>query len=110
MVQEGSYIGKDGKVRTMGDILLSNNPFYSRYSQAVKLTNEQRTTANLQGVGRLRDLREAAALSPDLAKVLLAYTKAETKAQQKALLDNLVDNWAKTDPNYSVGSKIFLLV
>ena len=105
LAQEGSYIGKDGKVRTMGDLLLSNNPFYSRYSQAVKLTNEQRTTANLQGVGRLRDLREAAALSPDLAKVLLAYTKAETKAQQKALLDNLVDNWAKTDPNYSVGSK-----
>ncbi|MCL9779009.1 calcium-binding protein [Neisseria subflava] len=105
LVQEGSYIGKDGKVRTMGDLLLSNNPFYSRYSQAVKLTNEQRTTANLQGVGRLRDLREAAALSPALAKVLLAYTKAETKAQQKALLDNLVDNWAKTDPNYSVGSK-----
>ena len=105
LAQEGSYIGKDGKVRTMGDLLLSNNPFYSRYSQAVKLTNEQRTTANLQGIGRLRDLREAAALSPALAKVLLAYTKAETKAQQKALLDNLVDNWAKTDPNYSVGSK-----
>ena len=105
LAQEGSYIGKDGKVRTMGDLLLSNNPFYSRYSQAVKLTNEQRTTANLQGIGRLRDLREAAALSPALAKVLLAYTKSETKAQQKALLDNLVDNWAKTDPNYSVGSK-----
>ena len=97
--------GKDGNVRKMGDLLFGNNTLYSRYSQSVNLTDEQRAAANLQGIGRLRDLREAAALSPALAAALQAYTKAETKVQQKALLDDLVDKWAQTDPNYSVGTR-----
>ena len=105
LAQEGSYTGKDGNVRKMGDLLFGNNTLYSRYSQSVNLTDEQRAAANLQGIGRLRDLREAAALSPALASALQAYTKAETKAQQKALLDDLVDKWAQTDPNYSVGTR-----
>ena len=105
LAQEGSYTGKDGNVRKMGDLLFGNNTLYSRYSQSVNLTDEQRAAANLQGIGRLRDLREAAALSPALAAALQAYTKAETKAQQKALLDDLVDKWAQTDPNYSVGTR-----
>ncbi|MCL5891525.1 hypothetical protein M5033_11130, partial [Neisseria meningitidis] len=41
------------------------------------------------GIGRLRDLREAAALSGDLANMLKAYSAAETKEAQLALLDNL---------------------
>ena len=105
LAQEGSYTGKDGNVRKMGDLLFGNNTLYSRYSQSVNLTDEQRAAANLQGIGRLRDLREAAALSPALAAALQAYTKAETKVQQKALLDDLVDKWAQTDPNYSVGTR-----
>ncbi|MFC2541395.1 calcium-binding protein [Neisseria sicca] len=105
LAQEGSYTGKDGNVRKMGDLLFGNNTLYSRYSQSVNLTDEQRAAANLQGIGRLRDLREAAALSPALAAALQAYTKAETKAQQKALLDDLVDKWAQTDPNYSAGTR-----
>ena len=105
LAHEGSYTGKDGNVRKMGDLLFGNNTLYSRYSQSVNLTDEQRAAANLQGIGRLRDLREAAALSPALAAALQAYTKAETKAQQKALLDDLVDKWAQTDPNYSVGTR-----
>lgn len=58
---------------------------------------------NLQGIGRLRDLREAAALSPKLAEVLAAYSKAETKAAQKALLPELINEWAKTDPQFGTG-------
>ncbi|MDO4908134.1 hypothetical protein [Neisseria sp.] len=62
--------------------------------------------ANVQGIGRLRDLREAAALSPKLAEVLQAYSQAETKAAQKALIDQLVAEWAKTDPRYG-GNIVF---
>ena len=50
----------------MGDVLLANDTLHSRYIDKVKLNEDQANTPNLQGIGRLRDLREAAALSPKL--------------------------------------------
>ncbi|WP_158087946.1 calcium-binding protein [Neisseria dumasiana] len=103
LAQKGSYTLSDGQTREMGDVLLANDTFHSRYIDAVKLTEEQMQSPNLQGIGRLRDLREAAALSPKLAEVLAAYSKAETKAAQKALLPELINEWAKTDPQFGTG-------
>ncbi|WP_373752485.1 calcium-binding protein, partial [Neisseria weixii] len=97
------YTLSDGSKREMGDLLLANDTLHSRYTDSVALTEEQMQAANLQGIGRLRDLREAAALSPDLAETLKAYSNAETKAEQQALLNKLVQEWAKTDPDYHVG-------
>ncbi|OSI07143.1 adhesin, partial [Neisseria animaloris] len=67
LVQKGSYTLSDGQTREMGDVLLANGTLHSRYIDAVKLTEERMQTANLQGIGRLRDLREAIGLSPKLA-------------------------------------------
>ncbi|WP_143824231.1 calcium-binding protein, partial [Neisseria canis] len=106
IAQKGSYTLADGQTREMGDLLLAADHLHSRYSDSVKLTEEQMQAANLKGIGRLRDLREAAALSPKLAEVLAAYSKAETKTDQQALLDTLVGEWAKTDPRYG-GNIVF---
>ncbi|WP_107688895.1 calcium-binding protein [Neisseria wadsworthii] len=106
LAQKGSYTLSDGQTREMGDLLLAADHLHSRYSDSVKLTEEQMQAANLKGIGRLRDLREAAALSPKLAEVLAAYSKAETKTDQQALLDTLVGEWAKTDPRYG-GNIVF---
>ncbi|MBF0804236.1 MULTISPECIES: calcium-binding protein [unclassified Neisseria] len=104
IAQKGSYTLSDGRKREMGDLLLAADHLHSRYADPVKLTEAQMQAANLQGMGRLRDLREAAALSPKLAEVLAAYSKAETKAEQLALMDALVGEWAKTDPRYHSGA------
>ena len=44
----------------------------------------------------VRDLREAAALSPELASVLQSYASATTKAEQTALLGELLNQWGAT--------------
>lgn len=103
LAQKGSYTLSDGQIREMGDVLLANDTLHSRYIDKVKLNEDQANTPNLQGIGRLRDLREAAALSPKLAEVLAAYSKAETQAAQKALLPDLMNEWAKTDPQFGTG-------
>ncbi|ROV51900.1 hypothetical protein, partial [Neisseria chenwenguii] len=54
--------------------LLAADHLHSRYADSVTLTEEQMQAANLQGIGRLRDLREAAVLSPELASALTAYS------------------------------------
>ena len=100
LAQEGSYTTTDGQTRQMGDLLLANDPLFSRFNDHVELTAEQRQNPNLSGIGRLRDLREAAALSPALDAVLRQYAAAETKEQQTALLAQLAAEWGKTDARY----------
>ena len=100
LAQDGSYTTTDGQTRQMGDLLLANDPLFSRFNDHVELTAEQLQNPNLSGIGRLRDLREAAALSPALDAVLRQYAAAETKEQQTALLAQLAAEWGKTDARY----------
>ncbi|HFC7413422.1 TPA: calcium-binding protein, partial [Neisseria meningitidis] len=100
LAQQGSYTKTDGTTAKMGDLLLAADNLHSRFKDKVELTAEQAKAANLAGIGRLRDLREAAALSGDLANMLKAYSAAETKEAQLALLDNLIHKWAETDSEW----------
>ncbi|MCG7657596.1 calcium-binding protein [Neisseriaceae bacterium CCUG 44465] len=107
IAQLGSYTKTDGSTAQMADLLLANDHLYSRFADRIELTAEQSQAANLSGIGRLRDLREAAALSGDLAAALRVYSQASTKQEQLALLDNLVHEWAETDPQW--GKREFAL-
>ena len=100
LVQSGRYTTTNGQTHQMGDVLLSNNAFVSRFTEWVKLNDEQRRLPDKRGSGRLRDLREAAALSPALDAMLRQYAAAETKEQQTALLAQLAAEWGKTDARY----------
>ena len=100
LVQQGSYTKTDGTTAQAGDLLLAADNLYSRFKDKVELTAEQAKAANLSGIGRLRDLREAAALSGDLANVLKVYSAADTKEAQLALLDSLIHEWAETDSEW----------
>ncbi|MDH2496880.1 hypothetical protein QDR31_17570, partial [Acinetobacter baumannii] len=106
LAQTGSFETLDGQSHIMGDVNFSFNSIYSSFNNAIELTAEQQQAANLQGVGRVRDLREAAALSPELAETLKNYSNAETKAEQYDLLDQLILNWAKTDPDYKEANEL----
>ena len=53
----GSYTKTDGTTGEMGDVEFAANRLYSRYTDTIELTPEQLKAPNLQGVGRLRDLR-----------------------------------------------------
>uniref|UniRef100_UPI0034DFF0FA calcium-binding protein n=1 Tax=Snodgrassella gandavensis TaxID=2946698 RepID=UPI0034DFF0FA len=101
LAQTGSFETTDGSVHAMGDVNFEYDPSHSAYIDHIELTEEQMQLANLKGVGRLRDLREAAALSENLTAVLKAYSEADTKQKQLALLDKLILEWAKTDPKFN---------
>lgn len=101
--QLGSYTKTDGSTAQMGDAWFAADKLYSRFIDKIDMTAEQAQAANLSGIGRLRDLREAAALSPNLAHILKAYSQADSKATQQALLPELINEWAKTDPQYGGG-------
>ena len=66
----GSYTDSEGKEHLMGDLLFDSNPMISRFTDKIALSAEQQQAPNLRGMGRLRDLQEAAAKSSDLAETL----------------------------------------
>ena len=98
LAEVGSYTDEDGNEHIMGDLRLAADRLHSRYSKSIALTDEQQQEVNLRGSGRLRDLREAAARSSELAEVLQQYKNAATKEEQLALRDKLLKAWADTDP------------
>lgn len=100
LAQIGSYETTDGQTRVMGDVNFEHKPVFSEYAEEVKLTEEQKQAPHLKGTGRVRDLRDAAALSQNLAAVLQSYAQAETRSEQLALLDKLLQEWAKSDPQF----------
>ena len=85
LAEVGSYTDEDGNEHIMGVLRLSADRLHSRYSNSIPLTDEQQQEVNLRGSGRLRDLREAAAQSPELAEVLQQYKNAATKEEQLTL-------------------------
>ena len=101
LAEEGTYTDSDGNEKQMGDLNLAADHFHSRFSDSVPLTDEQQQAPNLRGSGRLRDLREAAAQSPDVAAALQAYANAQTKEEQLALRDQLLRAWAGTDKRFT---------
>ena len=101
LAEEGTYTDSDGNEKQMGDLNLAADHFHSRFSDSITLTDEQQQTPNLRGSGRVRDLREAAAQSPDVAAALQAYANAQTKEEQLALRDQLLRAWAGTDKRFT---------
>ncbi|MFA7061571.1 MAG: calcium-binding protein, partial [Pedobacter sp.] len=97
----GSFTRTDGSTSTMADINFTQDNFHSEYVDHIDVPEALQDLPSLHGMGRLRDLKEAATLSPALANVLTQYAAAETRTEQKALLGQLLFEWAKTDPSYS---------
>ena len=99
----GSYVRSDGSSgevgnvsAEMGDIDLIEDTFHSEFADSIPLTPETETLPNMNGSGRVRDLQEAASLSPALASLLAQYAQADTRAAQLSLLDQLIVEWGKT--------------
>ncbi|MDE8035575.1 calcium-binding protein, partial [Actinobacillus equuli subsp. equuli] len=108
LTQLGKYEKTDGSFSQMGDINFSFNPFYSRFTEALNLTEHQKRAINLAGTGRVRDLREAATLSVELETLLQKYTVASDYKEQRSLLPVILDKWATTDLQYKPYEKELL--
>ena len=108
LAQSGSYETTDGRTHAMGDVNFEHKPVFSEYTEEVKLTEQQKQAPNLKGTGRVRDLRDAAALSDKLAELLNTYSNTETRAGQLSLLDKLLLEWAKSDPQFDENAKYSL--
>ncbi|WP_436859018.1 hypothetical protein [Citrobacter tructae] len=98
---KSTYTDDEGNAHTISDLNFSFSNFNREFIEPIALTEEQSQQLNLGGSGTLRDLREAAALSPELNACQEQFKSATTKAEQLLIIPTLVAEWAKTSDYYS---------
>lgn len=95
---------EDGVVSgVLQEFEFSNDALHSKYNEDVQIPEGLKDLANLSGMGKLRDLREACVLSSDLEQDVRAFSAAPTRATQREMLDTLLYDWAKTSPTFTSG-------
>lgn len=90
-----AHLTVDGEGQT-GNLDLANNPFYREFTDSIPLTEAAQNLPDSKASGMVRDLREAASLSPALADILADYASQTDSAEQRVLLDDLLFAWAQT--------------
>lgn len=85
----------------MQDFNFDADTIHSDFSDHVAIPEELFALPDLKGMGLLRDLREAAALSPALLQAIQSFAAATTREAQRGLMDEVLYQWAKTNPKFS---------
>ncbi|MCK9284543.1 MAG: hypothetical protein M0P39_09705, partial [Rhodocyclaceae bacterium] len=90
------FMRTDGSSGTIANLNFAGNDFYRQFATPVALTPEAEALPGIQGSGMVRDLREAASLSPTLAAAASAINGAMTPQQMRAQVDTVLAEWADT--------------
>ncbi len=85
-----------GLGQTAANLELALNPFYRQFTDPIPLTEQASLLPQMQGSGRVRDLREAVSLSPELAANISTYAQQSTRAGQLDLIGDVLNTWGTT--------------
>jgi Ca2+-binding RTX toxin-like protein len=91
----GTYIKSDGTTGLMGDVYFAVDTTSQQFPDTPVLP-EVEGLPNIWGSGLMRDLHQAASLSPQLRNLLTQYSEAATRQEQMAIIDQLLYAWANT--------------
>ncbi|WP_301182350.1 calcium-binding protein [Stenotrophomonas sp. VV52] len=93
----------DGSTVTgvMQDFLFDQDGVHSEYVDAIEVDASLRDLPNLHGIGRLRELHQAATLSPALATALQALAAASGRDGLEGRVADVLIAWARTNPSFS---------
>ncbi|MGZ9710281.1 hypothetical protein ACXX82_05650 [Glaciimonas sp. GNP009] len=96
LADQGTYTKTDGSSGNMGDVNFEEDAFHREFTDEVVIADNVKDLPDMQGAGKVRDLREAASLSTSLQDVLAHYSAATTREEQRGLLDQMLSDWADT--------------
>gem|GEM_PF-2404064 len=104
----GSYtrMAADGSIssQVMQEFDFDNDALHSKYTDAIEVPESLMELANIPGMGKLRDLREACVISPELQQRVRDFSTATTRGGQRGLLEGLLLEWARTNPTFQEGT------
>ena len=103
LAQSGSFTRADGSTSQAGSFILAQNNF-AREFVPIAVSDAAKALMDLKGSGWVRDLREAATLSPDLIAAFNQAKEAPTRAGFKDAVAGLLREWGN-DSAYNNASK-----
>jgi Ca2+-binding RTX toxin-like protein len=103
IIGSSSFEREDGSTNTSGALNFIGNTFTREFSDVID-TSAVAGLPDMRASGTVRDLREAAALSPDLAAKLQTY--AESNTRNSVGLDSLLSSWASTSDMQTLASTL----
>ncbi len=96
----GTFTRGDGSTGVSGEtsanFFFAQDTFNRQFTDPIPFAVGVSALPDMQGSGKVRDLREAASQSPALLSALSQYSQATTRQAQRAQLDQLLDAWADT--------------
>ena len=103
IIGSSSFMQSDGTIKTSGALNFTGNTFTREFSDVID-TSAVAGLPDMRASGKVRDLREAAALSSDLATKLQTY--AESNTRNIVDLDALLNSWAATSDMQTLASTL----
>ena len=92
----GTFTKADGSTGTTADVNLAINTATTAFVDDVEVPETLLNLPDMSGSGQVRNLQQAAVLSPTLAELLTQYSAATTREAQLALMDQMLLAWADT--------------
>ena len=92
----GTYTKTDGSTGTTGDVNLAINTAVTEFTDEIEVPETLLDLPEMSGSGQVRNLQQAAALSPALTDLIRQYAVATTREAQLALMDQMLLAWADT--------------
>ena len=96
LVRQGSFIRSDGSTGDMGEFHLAINTTASRFAEEIAVPDAIKNLPYIAGSGKVRELWQAAAQSPEIGQILQRFKNATTPKEQQALVEELLVAWANT--------------
>ncbi|SFT04980.1 MULTISPECIES: calcium-binding protein, partial [unclassified Pseudomonas] len=103
--EDGHTGSSNGNQSLAVSLDLASNPFYTQFP-AGEVSEEALLLPNMAGSGAVRDLAEAATLSPELLAKLKEYSQATSREQQLSLMDALLESWSVTSDSKNLQERI----
>lgn len=91
-----SLANSPATTREFLDLGFEVDTFRRAFVTEIPISTEAAKLPDMRGSGMVRDMREAASLSPAFAKKLTEYSTAASREEQLKLLDSLVTEWGNT--------------
>ena len=101
LIRDGNFTRANGSTGQAGSFLLGQNNFFTEYAP-IPVSAEASVLPDFAGTGKVRNLREAATLSPELVGMVHAAQNATTRAGYKQAVADLMLVWGNDSPHQNV--------
>ena len=96
-----NYMDSNHTLHDTQSVIFDTNTFYREFTDSIDVTDSIKLLPNINGSGTVRDLHEAATLSPIIEQDLQRLVTETDRTVQVELVESVMINWAKTSAFYS---------